>query len=154
MFSIKANFNQSEVGDYIKQETDKWFTSLIEPFRITGRDLVDRARAKTKAGGGFGNITWNLRSSIGYLIIYNGEVVETYFPPLETGSEGSATGENYAREIATLINIHEGIQLVIVAGMEYAVLVERQGFSELERKDVITHVVGDNIEAALRSILK
>ncbi|WPU91795.1 hypothetical protein SNE25_20980 [Mucilaginibacter sabulilitoris] len=142
------------MADYIQQETEKWFRSLIEPFRITGRDLVEKARAKTKLGGGFGNITWNLRSSIGYLIIYNGQVVETYFPTLETGAEGSDTGEKYAREIATLIDIHEGVQLVIVAGMEYAVLVERQGIEGQERKDVITHVVGDNIEAELRSILK
>ncbi|MBB6126961.1 hypothetical protein [Mucilaginibacter lappiensis] len=94
-----------------------------------------------------------MRSSIGYLIIYNGEIIETYFPPLETGEEGSTTGEDYAREIAALIDMHEGIQLVIVAGMEYAVLVERTGYQGKQR-DVITHVVGDNIGNALRALLR
>ncbi|WP_114937575.1 hypothetical protein [Mucilaginibacter endophyticus] len=155
MFSITANFNPGDVSSYIQQETDKWFSSLIEPFRVTGRDLVDRARAQTKAIGGWGNITWNLRSSIGYLIMYNGEVVETYFPVLETGAEGSETGENYAREIALLVNEGEGVQLVIVAGMEYALLVERQGMpGSYGQKDVITHVVGDNIGDALNKLLK
>jgi hypothetical protein len=153
MFNIQANFNEKDIEAYIKAETEAWLRSLLEPFRITGRDLVDKARAKTKSENGFGNITWNLRSSIGYLLIYNGEVVETYFPTLEGGSEGSSTGENYAREIAALINSHEGIQLVIVAGMEYATLVERQGHDGPVR-DVITHVVGDNIGDALHKLLK
>lgn len=155
MFDIIANFTQADVAAYIQQETEAWFQSLVEPFRVTGRDLVDRARAQTKAIGGWGNITWNLRSSIGYLLMYNGEVVETYFPVLETGAEGSETGENYAREIALLVNEGEGVQLVIVAGMEYALLVERQGIpGSIAQKDVISHVVGDNIGDALHKLLK
>jgi hypothetical protein len=155
MFNITANFTPNDVSSFIKQETDAWFKSLIEPFRVTGRDLVDRARAQTKAIGGWGNITWNLRSSIGYLLMYNGEVIETYFPVLETGAEGSATGEDYARYVATLINEYQGVQLVIVAGMEYALLVERQGMpGGSGSKDVITHVVGDNIGDALNKLLK
>jgi hypothetical protein len=148
MFNITANFNAKDVTDFIQAETEAWFTSLLNPFRITGKEMVDKARAQTKTAGGFGNITWRLRSSIGYILIYNGQVVETYFPPLQEGAEGLATGEDYAREIATLIDIYEGVQLVLVAGMEYAVLVERQG------KDVISHVVGDNIGAALTSLLR
>lgn len=154
MFSIKADFNPADVQAYIQEQTESWLRSLMEPFRITGKDLVTRARAKTRDDGGFGNITWNLRSSIGYLLIYNGEVVETYFPPLKSGGEGATTGDQYAREIATLINLHEGIQLVIVAGMEYAVLVERHGYGAHGRKDVITHIVGDNIGDALNTLLK
>ncbi|WP_183560684.1 hypothetical protein [Mucilaginibacter sp. SP1R1] len=153
MFSITADFNMSDVEAYIKAETEAWFKSLIEPFRVTGRDLVDKARARTRDDGGFGNITWNLRSSIGYLIIYNDEVVDVYFPPLETGELGSKTGEDYAREIAALINSYQGVQLVIVAGMEYATLVERTGYKGKQR-DVITHIVGNNIGDALNKLLK
>jgi hypothetical protein len=153
MFSISADFSIAEIEAYIKKETDVWFDELVDSFRVTGKGLVEKARAKTKSDGGFGNITWNLRSSIGYLIIYNGEMVETYFPTVGPGSEGSKTGTDYAREIGALINDHEGIQLVIVAGMEYATLVERVGVNGAAQRDVITHVVGDNIERALRSIL-
>lgn len=143
----------SDVEAYIQSETQVFFDELVDRIRQTGRTLVDKARAKTKSEGGFGNITWNLRSSIGYLIIYNNEVVETYFPTVGDGGEGSATGERYAREIATLIDLYEGIQLVIVAGMEYATFVERAGIDGVAH-DVITHVVGDNIENALNSILR
>lgn len=61
------------------------------------------------------------------------------------GDEGAKKGEEYAREIALLVNEGEGIQLIIVAGMEYATLVERTGIDGIPQRDVITHVVGDNL---------
>jgi hypothetical protein len=154
MFSISADFNMADIEAYIKEETEVWFDELVDSFRVTGKSLVEKARAKTKLDGGFGNISWNLRSSIGYLLIYNGEVVETYFPTVGPGSEGSKTGEDYAREIGSLINEHEGIQLVIVAGMEYAVFVERVGYKGVKQRDVISHVVGDNLRDALNALLR
>lgn len=154
MFSVSADFKMADVEAFIKQETETFFDELVDSFRVTGRNMVDKARAKTKSAGGFSNITWNLRSSIGYLIIYNGQVVETYFPVAGPGDEGSATGEKYAREIATLIDNYDGIQLIIVAGMEYATFVERVGMDGGIQHDVITHVVGDNLGDALKSILK
>lgn len=80
MLKITAYFDMNDIEAYIDGEMKAWLEELVESFRITGRNLVKKARAKTKAAGGFGNITWNLRSSIGYCLMYDGEVIEVYFP--------------------------------------------------------------------------
>lgn len=133
MIEITADFNIDDLNATIQNEVDEWFDELLEIYRKAGRKFTERARARTKlADGSFGNITWNLRSSIGYLLVNNGVVLESYFPALKGAPEGSKTGDDYAREIALLIDEGEGVALVCVAGMEYAFFVESKGF------DVIT----------------
>lgn len=135
MFSIEADFTDAELTGWIQEDLDSWFGELSEKYKKAGIAFVEKARARTKAENGWNNITWNLRSSIGCLLLINEQVVFTYFPPLNGGDLGSQTGENYAREIAVLVNEGDGVQLVIVAGMEYASLLE-----DRENTDVITHL--------------
>lgn len=124
MISIEADFSFKELEDDMQAELDKWFDALLEVYRKAGKNYVDRARAKTKAEGGFGNITWNLRGSIGYVLVKEGSVIETYFPPISKGSEGLKIGEDFARELALLSDEGDDIMLVVVAGMEYASYVQ------------------------------
>lgn len=130
MIDITADFSDKDLEDWINADAQEWFNELTETMRAVGKKCVDRARAKAKPEeGAFGNITWNLRSSIGYVLVYERKVIEAYFPVLKSGSLGSQTGENYAREIALLINEGDSIELVIVAGMDYASIVqEAKGF--------------------------
>lgn len=125
MIGITADFSDKDLEDWINADAHVWFDELLEKFRIAGKQFTERARAKAKPEkDAFGNITWNLRSSIGYVLVYQRKVIEAYFPVLKTGSLGAKTGESFAREIALLINEGDGIELVMVAGMEYASLVE------------------------------
>lgn len=129
MLSIKADFDFNDIDKIIQQETQAWFNELLEDYRTAGKKFVEMARSKTKvADGSFGNITWNLRSSIGYLLVNNGQVIESYFPTLNGATEGSETGDNYAKEIALLVDEGEGVSLICVAGMEYAYFVESKGY--------------------------
>lgn len=123
MLGIKADFRlddiKKDIDSFIKNVED----NLTDSLRKAGKLMVDRARMKTKAGGGFGNITWDLRGSIGYVIVKDHVIIETYFPQTANGAQGVTTGIAYAQEIALLID-DGGIILVVVAGMEYAYFVE------------------------------
>lgn len=130
---LDSDLDTGAINEFIESEADAWFQNLVTDYKDAAKKFVDRIRAKTKLEGSFGNITWNLRSSIGYLLIYAGETIDTYFPVLSTGAEGAAKGLAWAQEVANLINEHSGIQLIIVAGEEYAVFVEAKDI------DVITH---------------
>jgi hypothetical protein len=123
MLSITPNFNMSDIDKDLQQFIAEVELHVISSFKAAGKSFVDKARAKTKDEKGFGNITWNLRSSIGYVIVKDHNIVERYFPPYRNGSEGNKQGIAYAEEMALLLDDGE-IRLVVVAGMEYAALVE------------------------------
>lgn len=80
--------------------------------------------------------TANLRNSIGYVILKNGEVINSYFPvdyssaKEESNKNGAEEGEAYADQIAQSLN--SGWVLLVVAGMHYASYVE-----EIHHLDVI-----------------
>jgi hypothetical protein len=147
MISIKAEFDLAALDRFVQEQTDQWLDSLMEKYRKAGLQFVERARSKTKAAdGSFGNITWNLRSSIGYLLMRDGKVIESYFPTLQGAPEGSVTGDAYARQIATSNEFDQGIALICVAGMEYAYYVEAKGY------DVISGS-SDHFDTELTSLL-
>lgn len=130
MFSVEAQFDEKYLENYIKQETDAWFKRLSDDYIKAMHTFVERVRSQA----GFGNVSWNLRSSIGGIVVINTgspQVVDVYFPTLNGAPEGAKVGEDYAREIATYSQ-EEGVQAIIVVGMEYASLVEAT------RGDIIT----------------
>lgn len=148
MFSIEADFDFQGINAHIEKESNAFLLDLLEDWRAAGKRHVDNIKAKTKYTDAtflgsikgsktdkstFNNITYNLRSSIGYLIIYNGEIIEDYFPVVGGATEGAEVGRAWAREVSYVANEHEGIQMIIVAGMEYAVFVQSKGY------DVIDH---------------
>lgn len=71
--------------------------------------------------------TGNLRSSIGYVILKNGEQVESFFEGEE--SEGKEAGKAVTIEVAE--KFPKGYVLIVVAGMGYAAAVEANGFDVL-----------------------
>lgn len=137
MFKIQADFNLNDLNAIVNGVVDGWVEELIERYKAAGIRFVDKARAQTKEEGGFGNVTWNLRSSIGCLIAYNNQILLEYFPPIKGGTDGEKIGSMYAREIALLVNEPDTVFLIVVAGMEYASLVESRTGNP---RDVITHI--------------
>lgn len=149
MISVERDFTDADIDAYIAEQEREWLDSIIENLSIGGRALVDKARAKTKDDGGFGNITWNLRGSIGMCIVNDlGKIVETYFPPIGKGEHGREVGTDLAERLAVYSRDNQEISMVFVAGESYAVFVQAKG------KDVIKHVIGDNMEAELRKLLE
>jgi len=95
---------------------------IIKVFQFVGEEFVTDARNMTKSQGGFGDVTGNLRSSIGYFILKDGVIIKEDL-------EGTAEGILAAKSILGYIPKGSGYQLVGVAGMEYASDVESKGYN-------------------------
>lgn len=113
---------------------------------MVGNEFVKMARSKTRDQGGFGDVTGNLRSSIGFVIVDHGNIVESGFEQVVNGNEGMNKAQQLTRELSD--DFMDGFALIVVAGMEYAAAVENR-----HHKDVIT---GSSVvaEAMLKSALK
>lgn len=102
----------------------------LRTFQRLGEECVTRIRDRD------GDDSWyddsgNLRSSVGYAISHNGIIVSmSEFTQVKDGSEGTMTGKALAEKLAKEGNYEW--QLVIVAGMNYAVYVEA-----MKNKDVL-----------------
>lgn len=95
---------------------------IIRSMHFAGETFVKDARLMTKAQGGFGDITGNLRSSIGYFILKDGEVIHENLT-------GTPEGKSTARTQLYLVEKRKGLQLVGMAGMNYASAVESRGLN-------------------------
>jgi hypothetical protein len=125
MFSITSDFNLDDLDKFIDGKVNNWIEGIGDKMFEAGKQVVDRARAQTKSEGGFGNITWNLRSSIGCVLVHNHDIADehVYFPEIGQGDEGHKTGIAWARELALLMDDGDTF-LIFVAGMEYAKILE------------------------------
>ncbi len=129
MAGIEAMFGVKEVGrvfdDFMKGHEEK----TLEVMRYEGEAFVNRARENQT----YLDQTGNLRSSIGYIIVHNGIIVDQNFKLSKEGDDratGKAEAMGYAIELAKQYPI--GWVLVGFAGMNYAAAVESRGY------DVIT----------------
>lgn len=129
LFSI-ANITNS-FTKAIKEVDDKTLKTL----QFMGETFVNNARVK----GNYNDRTGNLRSSIGYIIVSNGNIVKSNFETSGSGSDG-ITGKNKADEFANEVALKtpKGIILIGVAGMEYSLYVEQR-----HHLDVISGSVPD-----------
>lgn len=140
--TLTANFKLADIQAYINQQAARAEKAIINAYNFAGLEFVRAARLKTRDDGGFGDITGNLRSSIGYIILKDGKQLSDNFTPSDFGTDretGLSTGLEYAIEIGQ--NFHKGFVLICVAGMNYAAAVESKG------RDVIT---GSTLELQTR----
>ena len=94
----------------------------IRALSFLGEKCVIEARDRSQEESWFDQ-TGNLRSSVGYVIVANGEIrtVEG-FKQTKGGTEGVATGKALAERLAA--SYPTGYALIVVAGMNYAAKVE------------------------------
>lgn len=111
--------------------------------RRAALQFVTAARTKTKKQGGFDDQSGNLRSSIGYIIMKDGSILDQNFT-------GAAEGKNKGLSFAKSFSSSPGYSLIVVAGMEYAAALESRGI------DVITGsamVIEGDLKAALKKVM-
>jgi hypothetical protein len=101
----------------------------IEFYKYIGENFVNMARDK----GNYTDRTGNLRSSIGFVIVEDGEILYEDYQLADKGTDRD-TGVQTAKEFAQhMIGQLEGIGLVGFAGMEYAAAVEgRDGYDVID----------------------
>lgn len=103
---------------------------IVNALAYLGEQCIIKIRDRSGEESWFDQ-TGNLRSSIGYAIYgYGRKVIESVFNVIKSGSQGAAEGKRMIDDLAS--RYAETFALVVVAGMDYADIVEA-----METKDVL-----------------
>lgn len=104
---------------------------IMDLLQRTGEEFVKIARLE----GQYDDWTGNLRSSIGYVIVKDGNIIGRDFKMSDKKGTDKQTGKREGEQLAMdLVKTYsKGYVLIGVAGMKYAVYVEA-----MENKDVLT----------------
>lgn len=111
-----------EINALIKAEAERVEKLTIRAISYLGEQCVIEAKDRPQDASWFDH-SGNLRSSIGYVIVANGRIVQySDFNQVKQGSEGVKEGKELAEELARKYS--SSYALIVVAGMNYAELVE------------------------------
>lgn len=128
---IKMTTPISAIEAYINAELNRIHSLTVRMLCFLGEKCVIEARDRSSEASWFDQ-SGNLRSSIGYVVVCNGHIVNIGdFTLVKNGTDGAKEGKTLAEKLAK--NYKQGYALIVVAGMNYAVYVEA-----LENKVVLT----------------
>jgi len=124
---IKFTGDFSAIAKEAEAQYQSTLDGIIEIMEYVGEDFVRDAKQalNIKPGafpkGNYDDQTANLRSSIGYYILLDGSL-------LGSKIEGTAEGQDAGASLLARIQ-KDGLQLIGVAGMDYASRVESKGYN-------------------------
>ena len=129
---IVSKTEMRKIRDHLKVKIQDLYKVLITQLAYIGEEAVRIAREK----GSYMDVTGNLRSSIGYCILADGEPVvngktERFQGKSGSGSEGAAASQALLNKLKS--KFPQGVVLIVCAGMNYAAEVEH-----VRHKDVLT----------------
>lgn len=128
--AIVDNTDYNALMVEMRERAERINRAIIRTYQYIAEVLVREARMK----GDYIDQTGNLRSSIGAIILLDGQIVSrSGFEVVMGGSSGANEGLTYAQEIAEAYP--RGIALVVVAGKDYAAHVAARG------RDVLSSAV-------------
>lgn len=142
-----------EISEYIKRCVEIINGTTVEALQYLGEECVNRIRDRIPENS-WHDRTGNLRSSIGYAIVYNGKLISTwgfdssflvpshsqkvefttksgkkvsFMAKVNAGGEGPEEGKRFLNEIiATEITSDSDYALIVLAGMNYAEILEKE----------------------------
>lgn len=124
---VKVNPSHREIQAEITAYVQAQKRVLIRTLASCLEQIINTARDS----GSYTNRTHNLRSSIGGLIIVDGEVVhKAGFKQSGNGAEGVTSGIEYAQSLTR--EYPKGIAVIVVAGRDYASYVADRGYDVLD----------------------
>nr|DAG18690.1 MAG TPA: hypothetical protein [Caudoviricetes sp.] len=127
---IRMTTPMSEINAAIQAEIERANMLTIRALSLLGEMCVIEAKDRPQESSWYDQ-SGNLRSSIGYVIVRNGKIVAySEFTQVKQGSDGVKEGKELAKELAKKYT--SGYALIVVAGMNYAELVEA-----MESKNVL-----------------
>lgn len=122
---IEANFDMPSLEAYMQKKKRQLENLLRRNLNYLGMRCVVLARTLNT----YQDQTANLRNSIGYVVVVNGKIRDSFFNADERGKDfdpngpkGEEVGEALAKNLAE--EFTEGYALIVVAGMNYASYVE------------------------------
>jgi hypothetical protein len=124
---LVPKFTEAQLKQMIAEKVQRIETAVLFRLQRIGEQFVTDARLN----GTYKDRTGNLRSSIGYIVLKNGEQYsEGGFVQIKTGVQGTSVGKSILTE--AMLKFPKGYVLIVVAGMSYAAAVESKG------RDVLT----------------
>lgn len=122
----------SEIDRYTELQLERLRTALIRTLMFIGELVLNKARSTNS----YKDQTGNLRSSIGYVIAVDGRVVkQSDFKTVKHGKDGTDQGAAFAKKLVR--QFPQGVCLIVVAGMEYAVHVKNTGYDVLDSSELL-----------------
>ncbi len=115
------------IGDHIKASVEAKMKVIINTFCYVGEQCIVEARDN----GDYTDQTGNLRSSIGYAVLWNGKIIQKECADkVKNGDEGTSKGEKFLSDRIKKAQ-KKGVVLIVTAGMNYAEYVEAKGYNVL-----------------------
>lgn len=140
-----VNRIKNDFYKYVADVQENVIQAAISVLDYVGLECVKEARTMRK----YTDRTGNLRSSTGYAVVYDGRIVKqsNFEKVKQTSTEGAATGKELIQQLAS--SYADGLVLVLVAGMDYAVYVEARGYNVLNSaEDLAKRLVPEMLRQA------
>ena len=132
---IKDLTPSGQIERYVQERVERLVRAIIYNLSVVGEKVLNKARSTNS----YKDQTGNLRSSIGYVIAVDGEIVQmSSFAPSDNGTDrvtGQAAGRAFAEELVR--KFPYGIVLIVVAGMNYASYVSAKGYDVLDSSELL-----------------
>ena len=120
------------IGDHIKASVEAKMKVIINTFCYVGEQCIVEARDN----GDYTDQTGNLRSSIGYAVLWNGKIIQKECADkVKNGDEGTSKGEKFLSDRIKKAQ-KKGVVLIVTAGMNYAEYVEAKGYNVLSSAEL------------------
>lgn len=120
------------ITDKLTAETKAKLRVIANVLCYVGEQCIIEARN----GGTYEDQTGNLRSSIGYAVLMNGQVIQSNSVyKIKNGDEGVSEGLQYLKERVRKAR-KKGVCLIVTAGMNYAEYVEAKGYVVLSSAEL------------------
>lgn len=132
MIKIVPRFTKADITKMMDAKRKQIEKAIISRFKFIGEKFISMARTE----GNYKDRTGNLRASIGYVILKDGQQLKSSFP----GS--TKDGKRQARKVISesIKDFPKGFVLIVVAGMEYAAAVESRGLDVLTASSKVIEV--------------
>lgn len=135
----------AELTKMAMEQAERIDKTIFRNLSYAGDQAVNTAKASHSKD--WTDQTGNLRSSIGYIITKDGEMVTmSKFDTVKEGAEGAEKGKAYAQSLTA--EHPTGWCLTVVAGMHYASYVANKGYdvldsAELKARDIAAKLLKD-----------
>lgn len=138
---IRMTTSMAAIDKKIAKEINRAENEILKKLSFIGENAVNDARAN----GDYMDNTGNLRSSIGYTILKNGETVRTssFDRVKQEASKAKSESTKLLNELRTKFNT--GFVLIVVAGMDYAVTVEARGRNVLSSSKLLAEIMAKRL---------
>ena len=129
---VKILTPQRQVEQMILTAAERRVKTIINVFCIAGESCITKARNE----GSYQDQTGNLRSSIGYVVLNNGRIVQRG-ESQQIGGGGDLGVKECNEFMQSLVRENRtGIVLIVSAGMNYAINVEAKGYDVLTSSEL------------------